>query len=155
MNITVSTTPKYYHKQTLNKKTKIDGRGLEIFFEKVTGPWKNLLYGLLGFNFFKKKFGKPSSPPTAYLMYAPLFHSVTTDGKKLFRKYSLLTLNKGKLLGFLVVHVDKTLGIISKVKRDVYFFEVWKTSTIFGTIAIILVIQDLLLDKSSLLRNLW
>ena len=57
-------------------------------------------------------------------MYAPLFHSVTVDGKKLFRKYSRLTLNKGKLVGFLVVRVDKTLGIISKCKRDVYFFEV-------------------------------
>ena len=43
-----------------------------------------------------------------------LFHSITVDGKKEFRKYSCLTLNKGMLLWFLVVRVDKTLGIISK-----------------------------------------
>ena len=35
--IIVSTTLKYYHKQTLNKKLKIDGRGHEIFFDKITG----------------------------------------------------------------------------------------------------------------------
>ena len=34
------------------------------------------------------------------------------DGKKEFRKYSCLTLNKGMLLWFLVVRVVKTLGII-------------------------------------------
>ena len=32
-----------------------------------------------------------------------------------FRKYSCLTLNKGMLLWFLVVRVDKTLGIISNI----------------------------------------
>ena len=42
------------------------------------------------------------------------FHSITVDGKKKFRKYSCLTLNKGMLLWFLVVCVDKTLRIISK-----------------------------------------
>ena len=34
--------------------------------------------------------------------------------KKKFRRYSCFTLNKGMLLWFLVVCVDKTLGIISK-----------------------------------------
>ena len=34
--------------------------------------------------------------------------------KKGFRKYSCLRLNKGMLLWFVVVHVDNTLGIISK-----------------------------------------
>ena len=38
--------------------------------------------------------------------------------KKKFIKYSRLTLNKRMLLWFLVVRVDKTLGIISKE----YFF---------------------------------
>ena len=43
-----------------------------------------------------------------------LFHSITVHGEKEFCKYSCLTLNKGILLWFLVVCVDKTLGIISK-----------------------------------------
>ena len=37
-----------------------------------------------------------------------------TGWKKEFWKYSCLTLNKGMLLWFLGVRVDKTLGIISK-----------------------------------------
>ena len=42
------------------------------------------------------------------------FYSIAMDGEKEFRKYSCLTLNKGMLLWFLVVRVDKALGIISK-----------------------------------------
>ena len=38
--------------------------------------------------------------------------------KREFWKYPCLTLNKG-VLWFLVVHVEKTLGI--KSKRDIYF----------------------------------
>ena len=37
-----------------------------------------------------------------------------SGSKREFRKYSCLTLNKGILLFFLVVRVDKTFGIISK-----------------------------------------
>ena len=48
------------------------------------------------------------------ILLSGLFHSITVDEKKEFRKYSCLTLNKGMLLWFLVVRVDKTLGIISK-----------------------------------------
>ena len=48
------------------------------------------------------------------ILLSSLFHSITVDGKKEFRKYSCLTLNKGMLLWFLVVRVYKTLGIISK-----------------------------------------
>ena len=48
------------------------------------------------------------------ILLSSLFHSITVDGKKEFRKYSCLTLNKGMLLWFLVAHVDKTLGIILK-----------------------------------------
>ena len=43
-----------------------------------------------------------------------LFRSITVDGEKEFCKYSCLTLNKGILLWFLVIYVDKNLGIISK-----------------------------------------
>ena len=48
------------------------------------------------------------------ILLSSLFHSIIVDGKKEFRKYSCLALNKGMLLWFLVVRVDKTLGIISK-----------------------------------------
>ena len=48
------------------------------------------------------------------ILLSSLFHSITVDGKKEFQKHSCLTLNKGMLLCFLVVRVDKTLGIISK-----------------------------------------
>ena len=50
----------------------------------------------------------------------PLNNSIS---KKEFRKYSCLTLNKGMVLWFLIVRVDKTLRIISKGKRDSYFFK--------------------------------
>ena len=49
----------------------------------------------------------------------PLNNSIS---KKVLQKYSCLTLNKGMVLWFLVVRVDKTLRIISKGKRDSYFF---------------------------------
>ena len=42
--------------------------------------------------------------------------------KNEFQKYSCLALNKGMLLWFLVVRVDKTLEIIQSGKRGVYFF---------------------------------
>ena len=59
------------------------------------------------------------------------------------------------LLWFLVVCVDKTLGITSKrLEECFFFFQVGETGTIFGTIAVILAIQDLILDKASPLRNL-
>ena len=48
------------------------------------------------------------------ILLSSLFHSITVGGKKEFRKYSCLTLNKGMLLWFLVVCVDKTLGTMSK-----------------------------------------
>ena len=48
------------------------------------------------------------------ILLSSLFHSITVDGKKEFQKYSWVTLNKGILLLFLVVRVDKTLVIISK-----------------------------------------
>ena len=43
-----------------------------------------------------------------------LLHSITVAEKKEFQKYSCFALNKGMLLWFLVVRVDKTLRIISK-----------------------------------------
>ena len=50
------------------------------------------------------------------------------------------------LLWFLVVCVDKTLGITSKrLEECLFFFQVGETGTIFGTIAVILAIQDLIL----------
>ena len=48
------------------------------------------------------------------IILSSLFYSITVDGKKEFWEYLFLTLNKGMLLWFLVVHVDKTLGIILK-----------------------------------------
>ena len=57
------------------------------------------------------------------ILLSSLFHSITMDGKKEFWKYSCLTLNKGMLLWFLVVRVDKTLGIISEVRRMFIFFK--------------------------------
>ena len=43
-----------------------------------------------------------------------ILQSITVNEKKEFWKYPCSTLNKGMLLWFLVVRVDKTLGIISK-----------------------------------------
>ena len=48
------------------------------------------------------------------IILSSLFYSITVDGKKEFWEYLFLTLNKGMLLWFLVVHVDKTLVIILK-----------------------------------------
>ena len=36
-HVTVSTALKYWYKNTLNKKTKTDGKGHEIFSKKITG----------------------------------------------------------------------------------------------------------------------
>ena len=38
LNNSVNTTLKYYPKQALKEKTKIDGRDHEIFYEKAIGP---------------------------------------------------------------------------------------------------------------------
>ena len=95
------------------------------------------------------------------ILLLSLFHSITVDWKKEFWKYSFLTLNKGLLLWLLVVPVDKTLGNIKEVRvMFIYLFIylficVWKTSTIFGTIVVILATQDLIFDKAFLLRNTW
>ena len=68
--------------------------------------------------------------------------------KNEFQKYSCLTLNKGMLLWFLVVRVDKTLEIIQSGKRGVYFFFLsLKNKHNLAT-------QDVTLDRASLLRNL-
>ena len=63
---------------------------------------------------FKDLFLKAPTDSEFRIFLSSLFLSVTVDRKKEFRKYSCLTLNKGMLLWFLVVRVDKTLGIISK-----------------------------------------
>ena len=39
LNITGSTTLKYYHKQAISKKLKLNARDYEIFFEKFIGLW--------------------------------------------------------------------------------------------------------------------
>ena len=36
-DVTVSTALKFWYKNTLNKKTKTDGKGHEIFSKKITG----------------------------------------------------------------------------------------------------------------------
>ena len=60
------------------------------------------------------------------------------------------------LLWFLVVRVDKNFANYIKEIRGMFiFFLVWKTITVFGTIAVILVTQDLIIDKAPLLSNLW
>ena len=63
---------------------------------------------------FKDFFFKALTNSEFRILLSSLFHSITVDGKKDFRNYSCLTLNKGTLLWFLVVCVDKTLGTISK-----------------------------------------
>ena len=63
---------------------------------------------------FKRFFLKALTDSEFRILLSSLFHSITVDRKKEFWMYSCLTLNKGMLLWFLVVRVDKTLGIISK-----------------------------------------
>ena len=45
---------------SLKWETKIDGRGHEIFSEKIIGPWNILAYGLLSYEIFFEKFVKTS-----------------------------------------------------------------------------------------------
>ena len=60
------------------------------------------------------------------------------------------------LLRFLVICVDKTLRIAWKRLEGCSFFKnILKIEYNFGTIAVILVIQDLIPGKTSLLRNRW
>ena len=60
------------------------------------------------------------------------------------------------LLRFLVIRVDKTLRIAWKRLEGCSFFKkILKTEHNFGTIAVILAIQDLIPGKTSLLRNRW
>ena len=54
------------------------------------------------------------------------------------------------LLWFLATDVDKALGIMSKGSCGFHFYEIKKTSIIFGTIAVTLAIQDLITGKASL-----
>ena len=59
------------------------------------------------------------------------------------------------LLWLLVTHVDKTLGIMSKRKeRCSFFLKFTKTSTIFATINVAIVVEYLTPGKASLLKNL-
>ena len=51
------------------------------------------------------------------------------------------------LLWFLATDVDKALGIMSKGSCGFHFYEIKKTSIIFGTIAVTLAIQDLIPGK--------
>ena len=80
-------------------------------------PWElctlNVLLGLALLN-LRISLLKAPSDSEFWILLSSSFHSITVDGKKEFRKYSCLTLNKAMLLWFLVVHVDKTLEIISK-----------------------------------------
>ena len=63
---------------------------------------------------FKDLFFKSTNRFRISNIIIELIPFITVDGKKEFKKYSCSTLNKGMLLWFLVVRVDKTLGIISK-----------------------------------------
>ena len=74
-------------------------------------------------NKFKDLFLKALTSSKFRILLLSLFHSITVYPKKEFQKYSCLTLNKGMVLWFLIVRVDKTLRIISKGKRDSYFFK--------------------------------
>ena len=75
-----------------------------------------LNYALLGFGLMNLRicFLKALSDYEFRILLSSLFHPTIVDRKREFRKYSSLTLNNGILLWFLVIHVDKTLGIISK-----------------------------------------
>ena len=120
-------------------------------------PWGlctlNLLLGL-GLKNLRMGFLKALTNSEFQMLLSSLFHWRTVDGKKVFRMYSCLALNKGILLRFLVVCIDKTLRIISK-RWDGCFFLSLKNKHSFWYHRRILSTQDLILDKTSLLRNLW
>ena len=80
---------------------------------------------------FKEFFLKALTDSEFRILLSSLFHSITVDGKKEFRNYPCLTLNKGMLLWFLVVRVDKTLGIISKEVRRMFIFFKFEKQTQF------------------------
>ena len=63
---------------------------------------------------FKDLFLKARTDFEFPISLSSLLHLITVAEKKEFQKYSCFTLNKGMLLWFLVVRVDKTLRIISK-----------------------------------------
>ena len=63
---------------------------------------------------FKDLFLKALTDFEFPISLSSLLHSITVAEKKEFQKYSCFTLNKGMLLWFLVVRVDKTLRIITK-----------------------------------------
>ena len=73
------------------------------------------------------------------MLLSSLFHSITVDEKKEFRKYSCVPLNKGMLWWFSIIRVNKTYGIYQRDK---------------STITLTLAIQDLIPGKPSLLKNL-
>ena len=56
--------PEIQLKVSLKEETKIDGRGHEIFSEKITGPWNIWVYGLLNYKIFFERFVKPSGAPS-------------------------------------------------------------------------------------------
>ena len=66
------------------------------------------------FDSFKDLFLKALTDSEFRIPLSSLFHLITVNGKKELPRYSCLTLNKGMFLWFLIVRVDKNLGIISK-----------------------------------------
>ena len=71
LNITVSTTLKYYHQQALSKKLKLMGGAMKYFSEKLLGNETFSSMVPLDANFFFETFVKSSGPPPRYLMCAP------------------------------------------------------------------------------------
>ena len=118
--------------------------------------WLYTLTVLLGLGLINLRifFLKALTDSEFWILLLSLFHSITVDGKKKeFRKYSCLTLNKGMLLWFVVVRVDRTLGIISKRQEGCKFFLSLKNKHNFRYHC--RDFSDSRPDKASLLRNLW
>ena len=61
---------------SLKEETNFDGRGNEIFSEKITGSWNIKVYVLLGYELFFWKICKTLAPPppSTYLMYPSWYY---------------------------------------------------------------------------------
>ena len=70
-----------------------------------------------------------------------------TGLKKKVSEVFMFNINKRILVWFLIVRRDKTFGITSKGKRYVHFFRFEKQAKLFGSITMILAIQDIIPGK--------
>ena len=130
-----------------------------MFVRKWLRPTCNLVGSLIPWGstrtWFDKRFVLKHYSIPNFEYYYRVYSTIVLDGKKVleFWKYSCLTLNKRTSLWFLVARVDKTSmrnDLYERYIRDAQFFQIWKTSAIFGTITVTLSIQDQIPGKVSL-----